>query len=203
MSRPLLSLGISQLEARFISSTEDLTQLEILLAELLFRSTPKATALRSKVKKAIAVINGDDLFEPAKATELPQDAGSLTTIDAKTTTAENSGTISSVTNESPTLPQQQKPISKSAATPTTTSTTKVFVGSTSSTELGLEEACTFFKIKLNERWEVIEQLRQDIVGRSSPTAIVDLSEKEKSDRRSEAKLANTAYLVILQGRSDD
>jgi hypothetical protein len=193
-----MNLGISQLEAMFASSTEDLTQLEILLAELLFRTTPKATVLRFKVKKAIAVLNGDDLFNPAKAAEPPQDAGTLTTIDAKTTITEKLGTISSVTNETPILPQQQKPISKPAATPTDKLISKDFV---SSTELGLERACAFFKIKLNERWEVIEQLRQDIVGRSSPHAMIDLNEKEKSVRQAEAKLANAAYLVILQNRS--
>jgi len=202
MSRPLLSLGISQLEARFMSSTEDLTQLEILLAELLFRSTPKATALRSKVKKAIAVLNGDDLFEPAKPTVPSQEADKLPTIDANTTTSESLGTVSSATNETPILPLQLKPISKPAITQMTTSTTNFFVDLTSPTELELGQACAFFKIKLNERWEVIEQLRQDVVCRSSPNAMIDLSEKEKSARRLEAKLANAAYLVILRGRSD-
>jgi hypothetical protein len=201
MSRPLMNLGISQLEAMFASSTKDLTQLEILLAELLFRTTPKATALRSKVKKAIAVLNGDDLFEPPNAAAPSKETVKIPTIGAITTRTENLVPISTATNEIPILPPQQKLISKPATTPTTVLPNNVFVDSTSPTELELAQACAFFKIKLNERWEVIEQLRQNVVGRSSPIAMIDLSEKEKSARRSEAKLANAAYLVILRGRS--
>jgi len=203
MSRPLMTLGISQLETMFVSSTENLSQLKILLSELLFRSTPKAKALQSKVKKAIDVLNGDDLFESPKANAPCQEEVKLPTIDAPTRTTENLGPISFSTNEITTLPPQKTPILKQAAAPKTKQNIILNAGSTPPTELGLEQAYAFYKIKFNERWDVIEQLRRDIVDRSSPNAMIDLNEKERSARGSEAKLANAAALVILRGRCNN
>lgn len=201
MARPLLPLNIGQLEAMFAQLPDDLPQLEILLAELQVRSTPKAIALRAQVSKAIAVLKGDDLFSTGRTTTNTPEIDIAPPVAPKTAPPANLSLTPPSTGETQAVPPQQMPASKPAAITTATPRPSVVVAPASVTDIGLEEAYAFYKIKSSERWEILEQLRREIVGRSSPSAMMNLSEKEKVVRRSEAKSANAAYLVILRERS--
>lgn len=202
MARPLLPLNIGQLEAMFAQLPDDLPQLEILLTELQVRSTPKAFALRAKVSKAIAVLKGDDLFGPGETTTGTSEVGVTPTVATQTASPARLTQTSPSTGEAKAVPPQQQAALKPAVTTTTRSPAHGIATPTSLANIGLEQACAFFKIKSSERWEVIEELRRDIVGRSSPSAMINLSENEKIVRRSEAKFANAAYLAILRARCD-
>ncbi len=202
MARPLLSLNIGQLEAMFAQLPDDLPQLEILLAELQVRSTPKAIALRTQVGKAIAVLKGDDLFSTGRTTTSTPEIDRAPPVAPYTAPSKNLSPTPPSTGETQTVPAQQMPASKPAAITTATPRPNVAVTPPSAADIGLEEAYTFFKIKAGERWEIIEQLRREIVGRSSPSAMMNLSDKEKVARRSEASLANTAYIAILRAQHE-
>jgi hypothetical protein len=202
MARPLLPLNIGQLEAMFAQLPDDLPQLELLLAELQVRSTPKAIALRAQVSKAIAVLKGDDLFSTGRTTTDNPKTGKAPPSAPQTAPPENLTQTPSQTGETQAVPPQQKSVFKPAAITTATPPASAIVTPTSVTVIGLEDAYAFFKIKPSERWEIIEQLRREIVGRSSPSAMMNLSDKEKVARRSEAKLANAAYFAILRTRHE-
>ena len=201
MTRPLLPLNISQLEAMFTALTDDLPELESLLAELQVRSTPKAIALRAQVSKAIAVLKGDDLFGRGKTTTGTSEIDRAPPVAPKTAPPANLSLSPPPNGRAPVVPPQPKSASNPLAITTATPSPNVVVTPTSATDIGLEDAYAFYKIKPNERWEIVEQLRREIVGRSSPTAMMNLTDKEKVVRRSEARSANAAYLVILRERS--
>lgn len=202
MARPLLPFNIGQLEAMFAQLPDDLPQLEILLAELQVRSTPKAIALRAQVSKAIAVLKGDDLFSTGRTTTNTPEIDKAPPVAPKTAPPAILSLSPPPNGRAPVVPPQPKSASNPVAITTATppSPTAV-VTPTSATYIGLEEAYAFYKIKPNERWEILEQLRREIVGRSSPNAMMNLTDKEKVVRRSEAKSANAAYLVILREQS--
>ena len=201
MARPLLPLNIGQLEAMFAQLPDDLSQLEILSAELQVRSTPKAIALRAQVSKAIAVLKGDDLFGAGRTTTNTPEIDRAPPVAPQTAPPENLSLTPPSTGETQAVPPKQKAASKPTSITAATSPPSGIVTPTSTADIGLEEAYAFFKIKVGERWEILEQLRREIVGRSSPSAMINLSDKEKVVRRSEAKSANAAYLVILRERS--
>ena len=203
MARPLLPLNIGQLEAMFAQLPDDLPQLEILLAELQVRSTPKAIALRAQVSKAIAVLKGDDLFGTGRTTTNTPEIHKASTLAPHTAPPKNLSLTPPSTGETQAVPPKQKAASKPISITAATSPPSGIVTPTSTADIGLEEAYAFFKIKTGERWEIIEQLRREIVGRSSPSAMMDLNDKEKVVRRSEAKLANVAYFAILQTRHEN
>jgi hypothetical protein len=211
MTRPLLPLGIGQLEAMFAQLPDDLPQLEILLAELQVRSTPKAIALRAQVSKAISVLKGDDLFSTGRTTtntpEIdrapPVAPHTATHTSPHTAPPKNLSPTPPSTGETQAVPAQQMPASKPAAITTATPPPSVVVAPANVTDIGLEEAYAFYKIKSSERWEIVEQLRREIVGRSSPSAMMNLNDKEKVVRRAEAKLANAAYFSILRTRHEN
>ena len=202
MARPLLPLNIGQLEAMFAQLPDDLPQLEILLAELQVRSTPKAIALRAQVSKAIAVLKGDDLFSTGRPTTNTPEIDRAPPVAPKTAPPTNLSITPPSTGETQAVPSQQKAASKPTSITTATSPPSVIVTPTRTADIDLEEAYAFFKIKAGERWEILEQLRREIVGRSSPSAMMNLSDKEKVARRSEASLANTAYIAILRARHE-
>lgn len=201
MARPLLPLNIGQLEAMFAQLPDDLPQLEILLAELQVRSTPKAIALRAQVSKAIAVLKGDDLFSTGRTTTNTPEIDRAPPVAPKTAPPANLSLAPPPNGRAPVVLPQPKSASNPVAITTATPSPTAVVTPTSATYIGLEDAYAFYKIKPNERWEILEQLRREIVGRSSPNAMMNLTDKEKVVRRSEAKSANAAYLVILRERS--
>lgn len=203
MARPLLPLNIGQLEAMFAQLPDDLPQLEILLAELQVRSTPKAIALRAQVSKAIAVLKGDDLFSTGRTTTNTPEIDRAPPVAPHTAPPKNFSQTPPSTGETQAVPAQQMPAAKPAAITTATPRPSVVVAPASVTVIGLEEAYAFYKIKSSERWEIVEQLRREIVGRSSPSAMMNLNDKEKVVRRSEAKLANAAYFAILRARHEN
>jgi hypothetical protein len=203
MARPLLPLNIGQLEAMFAQLPDDLPQLEILLAELQVRSTPKAVALRTQVSKAIAVLKGDDLFSTGRTTTNTPEIDRAPPVAPHTAPPKNLSPTPPLTGETQAVPAQQMPASKPAAITTATPRPSVVVTPANVTDIGLEEAYALYKIKSSERWEIVEQLRREIVGRSSPSAMMNLNDKEKVVRRSEAKLANAAYFAILRTRHEN
>jgi DnaJ-domain-containing protein 1 len=67
MSRPLIQRRIDELEAMFESEQGDSDALRLLEIELSFRSVPRATTLRARVKRALS---GGTVLPSAKQNEL-------------------------------------------------------------------------------------------------------------------------------------
>jgi DnaJ-domain-containing protein 1 len=65
----------------------------------------------------------------------------------------------------------------------------------------LEDALKVLKITTSTPWECIETSRRQAVERARPDRLASLSKEKRSVVKEEARVANAAYLVLLQARS--
>jgi DnaJ-domain-containing protein 1 len=65
----------------------------------------------------------------------------------------------------------------------------------------LEDALKALKVTTSTPWEPIETSRRQAVERARPDRLASLSKEQRSAVKEEARVANAAYLVLLQARS--
>jgi DnaJ-domain-containing protein 1 len=65
----------------------------------------------------------------------------------------------------------------------------------------LEDALKVLKVTTSTPWESIETSRRQAVERARPDRLASLSKEKRSAVKEEARVANAAYLVLLQARS--
>lgn len=176
MSRPLMQLGVGDLESLFAKSKADVKALKQLEHELQHRQVPRAVALLSEVQAAMS--RAQSLAPQPPVATPPQKQPSL----------------------------WEKPATPAAASPqavpikATTPPPPPKIPKATQAFLPLEEAYKLLKATAGSTWESIEQTRRQLVLQSHPARLKSMSPEKQAQTLAEATRVNTAYVTLSQAR---
>jgi hypothetical protein len=170
-TRPYPRSTIVELEDLFAAKRTDTDTLIALKAELQFRNVPRATSLLTKVK---ATLGGGARLPPPIQPEL---------FALPSPVAHPAGQATE-------LPVVVLP----------NPAYKLLENIAESPSMVADEACKALRVVDGATWVEIEQARAKIVQRSHPDALEGLNPNKRANILAEARIANAAYLVLLQAR---
>lgn len=217
-TRPLMQLGIGDLEEVFEKQAKNFATLARLKYELSHRQVPRAVALLERVNEAEALLRALDSqnLTPRKRRTTPRlnPQVTITALDSAPELKElglvSSGNLSSPPEQidllTGVLPPTATPTSGqvSATSPSTNVTPIKKDVTTSDSEalpqLALEDACRILKVVASDPWEKVEAARRRIVIKSSPLVVEEMSTAQVQKLLAEAKMANDAAIVIAARR---
>lgn len=187
MSRPLMQLGVGDLEALFAKSKADAQVLKQLEHELQYRQVPRAVALLAEVQAAMygaqpaAPVSAPPRPAPVPAPS-PQQAG----LWERPATPAAAPVGASVAPPRPAEPVKAPAVPKppQPAPP----------------PMPVEDAYKLLKATAGSTWESIEQTRRQLVQQSHPARLKSMSPERRSQALAEAKKANAAYAALSQAR---
>lgn len=196
-TRPLMRLGVSDLEVLFKNQNQSSDVLIKLNTELAQRKGKRALALRERV------------LQTQKRLETQGDSNR----EIETDTVDES--ILSRRNPDPPAVQpdlwsdpQQNEVPRAGNTTDVTSSTALPSKETITDppemlpQLSVEDACLVLKVTVGESWERVENARRKIVLKSSPIATKGMTPAKAQKLLADAQLANYAAIVIAARRSD-
>lgn len=185
MRRPLMQLGVGDLEALFTKSKTDVKVLKQLEHELQYRQVPRAVALLAEVQAAMygaaPVVPAPDQAMPVPA-PTPQQTGLW-----ERPTAPATGLAASPIA----APRPAEPIK--APTPPA-------VPKTPEPAMPVEDAYKLLKATAGSTWESIEQTRRQMVQQSHPARLKSMSPERRAQALADAKRVNAAYVTLSQSR---
>lgn len=178
MSRPLMHLGIMELEALFAKSRRDIQVLKNLEAELEHRQVPRARSLLASVRNTM------------KATDV--------TVPSASVASEATDRLSAMPAQ-PKLgllnPARSVPLEITSPEP---------IGSRQASQsrgelpaMAISEAYRLLEAGPSSSWESIELVRQQLVQRASPAVA---TAEQQHRLQEEANRINAAYKAILVAR---
>lgn len=181
MPRPLIQLGVGNLEALFAKSKADVKVLKQLEHELQHRQVPRAVALLAEVQAAITKMQS---VSPATTPSNPAPAP---------------------------VPKQQslldRPATPAAAARPTEPVVKAIVPTpilktpqAAQLSMSLDDAYKLLKMTAGSTWESIEQARRQLVQQSHPARLKLMSPEKRMQTLAEAKRVNAAYGTLSQAR---
>lgn len=184
MPRPLMQLGIVELENLFANAVNDATALRRLAHELAFRQVPRAVALLTRVKNALDALTGEGhqaqlLLRHPEPAVLP--APGLTPPTGPASAA------------SPPLVPPSVDVSLAPAADRTPREKLMPV-------VSAEQARQVLALPLTATWESVENARRHLVDLAHPARILNLTESERAACVETARLANAAMRFLLQSR---
>lgn len=198
-ARPLMRLGIRDLEDLFVKQGRDLPSLARLKQELSHRQVPRAVALLDRIHKVEAELKH---LQPVGPIANPA-------IESEESTPElpffEPGQQIPVQRRL--LPElQTHPQAPDVSIPVGLPTPEVITvgsaeGVTPIPQLSLEDAFRVLKVGVGDAWEKIETARRKIVVQSSPLATHGVLAPQVQKLLGEAKMANDAAIVIAARRS--
>lgn len=187
MSRPLMQLGVGDLQALFARSRTDANVLKQLEHELQYRQVPRAVALLAEVQAAMygaqpaAPVPAPPRPAPAPV-PTPQQAGLWerpATPAAAPVGAPVAAPRAAEPVKAPAMPSPPQP-----ATPA----------------MPVEDAYKLLKATAGSTWESIEQTRRHLVQQSHPARLKSMSPERRSQTIAEAKKVNAAYAALSAAR---
>lgn len=215
-TRPLMQLGISDLEGIFEKESKSFATLDLLKHELSFRQVPKAVALLERVQKAEAAMRDTSAHRPdaqasratlrlargkpeaaapAPAPETPLQPVPKSVLPTEPAQQE---LLAGVGQSSP-GPDSKEPASGMA--PEATGSKKPVTREPEAIpQLALEDACRILKVVAGDSWEKVEAARRKIVLKSSPLVTRGVSSAQAQKLLVEAQMANDAAIVIAARR---
>ncbi len=217
-TRPLMRLGIGDLEDIFEKQIKNLATLGRLKEELSHRQVPRALALLERVQQAEALLEDADSqsldFKSPRVTlqrkhrtsnSAPVSAPSVQKTDIDPSLAGLQmvqGRLDLLAGFAP-PPEQVKPQFITTGKPESISSPKPLTTAESEVlpQLSLEDACRILKVGVSDGWEKIEVARRKIVLKSNPSSTATLAPAQLQKLLAEAKLANDAAIVISARRS--
>lgn len=184
MTRPLMQLGVGDLEALFAKSKTDVKALKQLEHELQYRQVPRAVALLAEVQAAMYGATPAAPSKPAPAA-VHQQTG-LWEQPARPATSPVAAPTAAPRPAEPTKAPAPPPLPKAphAAQP----------------PMPVEEAYKLLKATAGSTWESIEQTRRQMVLQSHPARLKSMSPERRAQALAEAKRVNTAYLTLSATR---
>ena len=190
MPRPLMQLGVRDLEAMFARSKIDVKVLNQLEHELQYRQVPRAVALLAEVQ---AAIYGAKPAAPAPAppksapSPSPQQPG-LWELPPTPLNGPVAAPIAAPRSAERIKPPAPPPAPKTlqAAQPV----------------MPVEDAYKLLKATAASTWESIEQTRRHLVLQSHPARLKSMSPERRLQTLAEAKRVNAAYLTLSQVRCE-
>lgn len=187
MSRPLVHLGVGDLEALFTRSRTDANVLRQLEQELRYRQVPRAVVLLTEVQ---AAMYGAQPAAPAPAP--PRQT------PAPAPTPQQAGLW-----ERPATPAA-RPLGAPVVAPRPAEPVKSPVASKppqpATFAMPVEDAYKLLKATAGSTWESIEQTRRHLVQQSHPARLKSISPERRSQALAEAKKVNSAYVSLSQER---
>ncbi len=197
MTRTLARASIDDLEALFEKNKGDISGLRSLVNELVYRSTPRATALLDKAQRMLKVKEGvrkiNDV-EPSPPPTTNQDwAGPAIPhqngfdFEVPVFAPGKASDIPSIERVTPLAPKPTALVPK-AAEPT-------------HIQISTEQAYRLLKVTPTASWETIEAARRELVSRAQPDKVASLPPDSRKTLLDEARLINLAYKQLLLARS--
>ena len=219
-TRPLMRLGIGDLEDIFEKQGKDLTTLARLKHELSHRQVPRALALLERIHKAEALL--EDLDNHRLGPSSPR--GALRLSPRASAAAPTASPIPKTLGPAPAavvlstvpvqqdllsgLPQPIEPKPPKVVEPVSPLPDVAHVKKPTATtepvalpQLAIEDACRILKVAAGDVWEKVEASRRKIVQKSSPLATKGLTPAQAQKLLAEVQLANDAAIVIAARRS--
>jgi DnaJ-domain-containing protein 1 len=185
MPRPLIQLGVGDLEAFFAKSKTDAKALKQLEHELQYRQVPRAVALLARVRAALS-------GEPPATIDIPATGPAP------------------VPQQSGLWERPSKPAPAPLVTPVAASrpAARVKVSDSPATEgvqprapvIPISDAYKLLKATAGSTWELIEQTRRQLVQKSHPDRLGSMSAEGRAQVLAESKRVNAAYAVLSQAR---
>ena len=217
-TRPLMQLGIGDLEDIFEKQSKNLATLGRLKHELSHRQVPRALALLERIQQAEALLEDVESRRPDPKTprstlqlkpraSAPAPASAPAAQEADTNPPATG--LQRVQGQPDLLagfappPEPAKPRSNPTGAPDPVAASKPHTAAepVALPQLALEDACRILKVGVGDAWEKIETARRKIVLKSSPTATSALTPAQSQKLLAEAKMANDAAIVIAARRS--
>lgn len=185
MPRPLMQLGVGDLEALFTKSKTDVKMLKQLEHELQYRQVPRAVALLAEVQAAMYGA-APVAQAPAPAMPVPAPAPQQTGLWERPTAPATGLAASPIV-----APRPAEPIK--APTPPA-------VPKTPEPAMPVEDAYKLLKATAGSTWESIEQTRRQMVQQSHPARLKSMSPERRAQALADAKRVNAAYVTLSQAR---
>lgn len=188
MTRPLMQLGVRQLEELFARSKTDQKVLKQLDFELQNRKVPRAVSLHAEVQ---AAMNGE--------TTAPHSAASRAAFQTPTALTDQSGSWDRQAQLSAQV-SALEPVSPVVCEPPMARQSEIIaiaesIGSPLST-IPIEDAFRLLKATASSSWESIEHTRRALVLQSHPERLKGIRADKRSDALAEAKRVNEAYAAL-------
>lgn len=183
MTRPLMQLGVGELEALFANSKTEVKVLKQLEHELQFRQMPRAVALLADVQAAMYSAT-PEAPKPGQAEASEQRV-----------LLERPATVAASLAAAPiTAVRPEKPVKAPdpAAAPKTPQSDQP--------EMSVDEAYKLLKATASSTWESIEQTRRHLVQQAHPDRLKSMDPERQTQVLAEAKRVNTAYVTVSQAR---
>lgn len=181
MPRPLIQLGVGNLEALFAKSRADMKVLKQLEHELQHRQVPRAVALLAEVQDAMSRVQS---VSPAATPPNPDRAPvpkQQSLLDRPATPAAAARPIEPVVNALVPTPIRKTPQSAQPS-------------------MSLDDAYKLLKMTAGSTWESIEHNRRQLVQQSHPARLKVMSPEKQMQTLAEAKRVNAAYGTLSQAR---
>jgi hypothetical protein len=187
MPRPLIRLGVDDLEALFAKSKTDANVLKQLEDELQYRQVPRAVALLAEVQ---ATMYGAQPVAPVPAPPRPAPVPAPT--PQRAGLWEPPATPATVPVGAPVAaPRPAEPVKAPAVSKPPLPAAPA---------MPVEDAYKLLKATAGSTWESIEQTRRQLVQQSHPVRLKSMSAERQSQVLAEAKRANAAYLTLSWAR---
>jgi len=187
MPRPLMQLGVGDLEALFARSRTDANVLKQLEHELQYRQVPRAVALLAEVQAAMY-----------GAQPVPQVPAPPKPAPVSAPTPQQAGLW-----ERPATPAAA-PVGAPVATPRPAEPVKAPAVAKppqpAPPAMPVEDAYKLLKATVGSTWESIEATRRQMVQQSHPARLKSMSPERRSQALAEAKKVNAAYAALSQAR---
>lgn len=186
MSRPLMQLGVGELEALFAKSKTDIKALKQLEHELLFRQVPRAVALLAEVRTAMGAPTSTS---PRVSSALPAPPSSEPRESKTSSTSNLVAPIDRAARSESGDKASEPPILAKPPRPAAPS-------------MSLEDAYKLLKATASSTWESIEQTRRKAVQESSPLRTAQMSQEKRSQLLAEARRINAACATVYIRRTE-
>lgn len=181
MPRPLIQLGVGNLESLFAKSKADVKVLKQLEHELQYRQVPRAVALLAEVQAAMSRAQS---VPPATTQSNPVPVP----VPKQQSLLERPITPAAV-------PRPTEPVVKAPAPTSILKTPQA-----AQPLMSLDDAYKLLKVTAGSTWESVEQTRRQLVQQSHPARLKLMSPETRMQTLAEAKRVNAAYGTLSQAR---
>lgn len=189
MPRPLMQLGVGDLEALFASSKVDVKVLKQLEYELQYRQVPRAVALFAEVQAVLCDVTSTTPA-PARPKPAPAPVPQQTGSGERSATPVTGSVVAPIATPGPADPiKMPEPLAVPKIPPPVQPV------------MSVDDAYKLLKSTAGSTWESIEQIRRQTVLQSSPLITRSMSQDRRSQLLAEAKHVNAAYAVLSKHRT--
>jgi len=207
-TRPLMRLGIADLEELFKEGSQNAAALAKLDGELAQRRGTRALVLRERIRRAQKRLGIDGSGAGALSEDKPPSPPPLLPKQGHAPRGarlqhggEQQDLLSVLPPSAPTSESKGETAVTPAPAIAPANKPAISPEGQALPQLALEDACRILKVVVGDAWEKVEGARRKLVARSSPLAAANSSTAQAQKLLAEAQMANDAAIVIAARRS--